>query len=85
MRRQRRRKGDMENAVEEVSKPTWLELETVIPLETTQPGITTVKSLTTLSADTVEREFGDMIIQLSPRRRGMKLRHALKIAAGIKS
>jgi hypothetical protein len=76
----------MKNAAEVSEQPlTWLQLETIIPLETTQPGITTVKTLTTLSPDTIEREYSDYIIKLSARRRGMKMRNALKIAAGIKS
>ena len=37
---------------------------------------------TSLSEDTLERRFGHLIIQLSPRRRGMKLRSVLAIAAG---
>lgn len=71
-----------EKVTEQEKKPTWIELETVIPLDTTQEGVTTVKSLTSLSPDTIEREFADYIIQLSPRRRGMKMRNALKIASG---
>jgi hypothetical protein len=73
----------MANTAEKIgSEPSWLELEAVIPLITTQPGVTSVKNLTSLSPDTVERLYGPMIVQLSPRRRGMKLRNALKIARG---
>jgi hypothetical protein len=59
--------------------PTWLELESVIPLEA-EPGVTSVETVTTLSADTLQREYPELIVQLSPRRRGMKLKNALRIA-----
>jgi hypothetical protein len=52
-----------------------LELESVKTL----PEVT---KITTLSVDTLEREFPEYIVRLSPRRKGMKLRHALAIASG---
>jgi hypothetical protein len=55
--------------------PTWLELESVRPLPE-------IEKITSLSEDTIIRRYGEWIVKLSPRRRGMKLRHALAIAAG---
>lgn len=57
------------------SPPTWLELESVKPLDE-------VEEITSLSEDTIRRRYADWIVSLSPRRVGMKLRHALAIAAG---
>jgi hypothetical protein len=61
--------------------PTWLELESVIPLESTNPETSTVKKITTLSADTIGRKYPNLIIRLSAKRVGMKLRNALAIAS----
>ena len=63
----------------DIHPPSWLELESVLPLEA-EPGVTSVETVTTLSADTPRREYPEFIIQLSPRRQGMKLKHALRIA-----
>jgi len=63
-------------------RPSWLELESAIPLETSKPGARSVKGVTSLSADTIKREFPGLIVQLSTKREGMKLRDALAIAAG---
>ena len=63
----------------DIRPPSWLELESVIPLEA-EPGVTSVETVTTLSADTQRREYPELIIRLSPRRQGMKLKHALRIA-----
>jgi hypothetical protein len=63
----------------DIRPPSWLELESVIPLEA-EPGVISVETVTSLSADTQRREYPDLIIQLSPRRQGMKLKHALQIA-----
>jgi hypothetical protein len=52
----------------DIRPPSWLELESVLPLEA-EPGVTSVETVTT-----------EFIIQLSPRRQGMKLKHALRIA-----
>ena len=63
----------------DIRPPSWLELESVLPLEA-ESGVTSVETVTTLSADTQRREYPEFIIQLSPRRQGMKLKHALRIA-----
>jgi hypothetical protein len=55
---------------------TALDLERII-------SIPEASKLTSLSDDTIERRFGHFIVQLSPRRRGMKLRNALAITNGI--
>jgi hypothetical protein len=52
--------------------PTWLELERVLPLAE-------VEKLTNLSPDTLKRRYPEIVVQLSPRRVGMKLKHALAI------
>lgn len=64
--------------------PTWLQLESVIPLETEQKGVTSVRTVTSLTAETVAVKFPELIIKLTERRRGMKLKHALQIAEGMK-
>jgi hypothetical protein len=56
--------------------PTWLELESVKPLS---PD---VKQITSLSVDTIKRRYPQLVVHLSDRRLGMKLRHALEIASG---
>ena len=61
----------------DIRPPSWLELESVLPLEA-EPGVTSVETVTTLSAETQRREYPEFIIQLSPRRQGMKLKHALQ-------
>jgi hypothetical protein len=40
------------------------------------------EEITTLSRDTIERRFPKYVVKLSPRRKGMKLRHILAIASG---
>jgi hypothetical protein len=78
----------MEDAAEKVDEqpaPTWVQLESVIPLRkyhSDDDDVITVETVTTLSPDTVERKYGDYVIRLSARRKGMKLRNALLIAAG---
>ena len=49
-----------------------LELERVV-------GMPEVERLSGLSHDTIRRNYPDKIIQLSPRRVGMKLKHALSL------
>jgi hypothetical protein len=56
-------------------EPTWLELESVKLLGEAE-------EITTLSRDTIERRFPGYVVKLSPRRKGMKLRHILAIASG---
>jgi len=61
--------------------PSWLELESVIPLESTDSKQQrTVKKITNLSGDTVTRKYPEYIVRPSDRRVGMKLKHALLIA-----
>ena len=55
--------------------PTWLELESVRPLRD-------VEEITSLPPDTIKRRYPNLVVQLSARRVGMKLRHALAIANG---
>jgi hypothetical protein len=66
----------------DIRPPSWLELESVIPLEA-EPGVTSVETVTSLSADTQRREYSEFIIQLSPKRQGMKLKYALRIAGTV--
>jgi hypothetical protein len=51
-------------------KPTWVELERVVSLRQ-------AAQLKGISVDTLKRRYAHLIINLSPRRRGMKLKHAL--------
>lgn len=56
-------------------QPSWLELESVRPLAE-------ASKRTSLSPDTLSRHYREYVIDLSPRRRGMQLKHILAIAAG---
>jgi hypothetical protein len=56
----------------ETERPSWLELERVI-------GLVEAARFRNVSVDTLKRNYADKIVELSPRRRGMKLRHALGI------
>jgi hypothetical protein len=47
-----------------------LELLRVVPMPEAE-------RLSSLSSDTLEREHGDKIVQISPRRKGMRVIHAL--------
>ena len=69
--------------------PSWLDLESVIPLEKPKRRSNikederrSAEEITNLSGDTLRRRHRDKIIKLSDRRRGMKLRVALAIANG---
>jgi predicted DNA-binding transcriptional regulator AlpA len=62
-------------STEKSDQPTWLELERVLELPE-------VEELTSLSADSIKRHHRDKLVNLSPRRLGMKLRNALAIANG---
>jgi hypothetical protein len=55
--------------------PSWLELERVLPLSA-------VTEITSLSHDSLIRHHKEKIVELSPRRRGMKLRNVLAIGNG---
>ena len=61
--------------------PSWIELEAMLPLESSK-GEPSVKQITGLSGDTIQRRYGEYVKKLSPRRVGMKLKHALQIADG---
>jgi hypothetical protein len=56
-------------------EPTWLQLESIIPLAK-------VREITSLSDEAIARNHGHRMVQLSARRRGMKLKDALAIANG---
>jgi hypothetical protein len=66
----------------ELKAPTWIELESNLPLESSDPEKLTVKKITNLSSDTIKRRYPEYVTKLSQRREAMKLRHALKIANG---
>jgi len=55
--------------------PSWLELESVVKMPKAE-------EITSLSADSIRREDGHLVVQLSSRRDGIKLKDALDIAAG---
>ena len=55
--------------------PSWIELESVKKMPV-------VEKITSLSGDNLRRNYPDFIVKLSPRRDGMKLKHALAIANG---
>ena len=54
-------------------QPTWTELHRVVDLKE-------ASRLSGLSVDSIKRHHSDKIIGLSPRRRGMRVRHALMLA-----
>jgi hypothetical protein len=60
-------------------KPDWLDLESIIPLVSGKGG-RDAEQVTGLSADSIKRHYPQFVKQLSKRRRGIKLRHALQIA-----
>jgi hypothetical protein len=62
-------------STEKSDQPTWLELERVLSMPE-------VEEITSLSVDSLNRHHKEKIVELSPRRRGMKLRNALAIANG---
>jgi hypothetical protein len=62
-------------STEKSDQPTWLELERVLELPQ-------VEEITSLSVDSIKRHHRDKLVNLSPRRLGMKLRNALAIANG---
>jgi hypothetical protein len=80
-RRPRRRPRKKAAAEHMAHWPEWLALERVLPL-TAESGAPSVEALTNLSAYTIRRRYPKLILVLSPRRRGMKLRNALAIANG---
>jgi hypothetical protein len=54
-------------------QPSWTELHRVVDLKE-------ASRLSGLSVDSIKRHHSDKIIGLSPRRRGMRVRHALMLA-----
>jgi hypothetical protein len=54
--------------------PSFIELESV-------QSMPVVTRITSLSADTIRRQYPELIVRLSERRVGMKLRDALAIAS----
>jgi hypothetical protein len=62
-------------STEKTERPKWLELERILPMPE-------VEEITSLSIDSLKRHHKDKIVNLSPRRLGMKLKHALAIANG---
>jgi hypothetical protein len=57
----------------EAERPRWIELERLITLQE-------AARLKAISLDTLRRRFGHLIVAISPRRRGMKLRDALGLS-----
>jgi hypothetical protein len=55
--------------------PSWIELESV-------QKMSVVEEITSLSGDALRRIYPSYVVKLSPRRDGMKLKHALAIANG---
>jgi hypothetical protein len=62
-------------STEKADRPTWLELERILELSE-------VEEITSLSIDSIKRHHRDKLVNLSPRRLGMKLRNALAISNG---
>jgi hypothetical protein len=60
------------------------EMERVLQLESESKKRTkpTAQDVTSLSADTLVRRYPHLIVRLSPRRVGMKMKDALAIAKG---
>jgi hypothetical protein len=55
--------------------PPWLDRESVKPMKV-------VEQITSLNAMSLRRHYGHYVVKLTPRRDGMKLKHALAIANG---
>ena len=55
--------------------PSWIELESVLRMAMAE-------RVTSLSADNLRRNYPHLIVKLSPRRDGIKLRDCLAIANG---
>ena len=65
----------------ETSPLTYIELESVLPLEAPE-GKPSVRAITSLSADAFAEHYADYVVQLTPKRRGAKVKHALAVADG---
>jgi hypothetical protein len=55
--------------------PGWLDQESIVKMPK-------ASAITSLSPDTIRREYPHLVVQLSARRDGVKLRDVLAIAAG---
>jgi hypothetical protein len=55
--------------------PSWIELESVQKMKV-------VEKITSLSGDNIRRNYPHLVVRLSPRRDGLRLRDALAIAHG---
>jgi hypothetical protein len=55
------------------SPADWVELQRIVPLSE-------ASRLSNLSIDTIKRRHADKILDLSPRRRGMRMRDALMLS-----
>ena len=55
--------------------PSWIELESIKPMPV-------AAKITSLSPDTIRRKYPELVVKLSPRRDGIKLRDVLAIASG---
>jgi hypothetical protein len=55
--------------------PTWIELQSVVRMAVAE-------KITSLSADNLRRNYPGLVVKLSPRRDGMRLRDVLAIANG---
>jgi len=55
--------------------PSWIELESVQKMKV-------VEKITSLSGDNIRRNYPHLVVRLSPRRDGLRLRDALAIANG---
>jgi hypothetical protein len=56
-----------------LNPPNWVELQRIVDLKE-------VSRLSGLSVDSIKRHHSDKIIELSPRRRGMRLADALSLS-----
>lgn len=65
----------MSDTPEQSERPRWVELERIVPLDEAE-------QLTSLSHDTLRRRFPNLIVNLSPRRVGIRLRDVLAINSG---
>jgi hypothetical protein len=54
---------------------SWVELESVKPMSV-------ASEMTSLSPDAIRRNYWDLVVKLSPKRDGMKVKNILAIANG---
>ena len=65
----------MSDTPQQSERPRWVELERIVPPDEAE-------QLTSLSHDTLRRRFPNLIVNLSPRRVGIRLRDVLAINNG---